>query len=325
MRAMQAADSIPIVISGPPRSGTTLLYNLFDGHPDVVWLFREGYFFEHVCDLGDQAEAAFAALEDLSIDDIVAGLWDRQLLPPPASPSTRDGSRRDITTLRLTWDDSAFRAQLAAERPRDPATAWAWLLRAELAGLGWQPKPFVCLKAADYGKSCEGALRTLPHARAVAIVRDPYRALDSLKGSREQRGVKRLTWPTLAHCVAEMNRLVDRVGDLPAERLRCLRYEALIGDRETVMRDLAAWLGLDYCDSMLRPTNAGAAWAPNSTFADGGRDEAESAAPLRTLNQAEIAFIRRTAGPFAAHFGYDLAAPPQAADAAPRAGHEATA
>jgi hypothetical protein len=306
---MQDAQNIPIVISGPPRSGTTLLYNLFDGHPDVLWLVTEGFFFEHVVDLAEQFDGACKALADLDVDQLIEGVWDRQLMPPPFQPPAAN----DLP--QVAWDAAAFRRHLAGRRPGEARGLWTALLQAELAALGWRPRRFVCLKAPDYGKTCVGANRLFPEARCIAIVRDPYRALDSLKGSREKRGVKRLTWPTLARCVAEMNWMADRVRSLPPDRVRWLRYEDLVADPEGKMRRLAEWLGLDFDPCLTRPSNLGVAWSGNSTFGDGFSGVARREdSGLRMLSEAEVAFIRKTAAPFAENFGYDLSRSPVLAE-----------
>ena len=34
--SMKPGTHTPLIVSGAPRSGTSLLYNLFDGHPEVA-------------------------------------------------------------------------------------------------------------------------------------------------------------------------------------------------------------------------------------------------------------------------------------------------
>ena len=79
------SSAIPLVISGAPRSGTSLLYNLFDGHSDVSFLMIEGYLFEKLYDMGASNANLFVAAARCSLDEFITGFISGSNLPSSES------------------------------------------------------------------------------------------------------------------------------------------------------------------------------------------------------------------------------------------------
>ncbi len=166
------SESHPLIISGAPRSGTSLLYNLFDGHPEVNWLVDEGFLFEYLDDIGAGSVEVFLDAVPDDVDTLVDGLRDKQVIPPLHLPYLQSVKRGSVSEVAIDapWDEDAFRAVLA--RPREPGVAglWRWLVAACLAGMGESPKTFACMKSPDYGKSasrCAQQHRGLPGNRHI--------------------------------------------------------------------------------------------------------------------------------------------------------------
>src|SRR5574338_1316125 len=82
----EAGTSIPLILSGPPRSGTTLFSALLDGHSEINWFVDEGYFFEHLHVLGPENFGRFVAAAMLDVDGLIEGVRDRSLMPPTHVP-----------------------------------------------------------------------------------------------------------------------------------------------------------------------------------------------------------------------------------------------
>jgi hypothetical protein len=300
------------VISGAPRSGTSLLYNLFDNHPDVTWLVSEGFFFENLYDVGVGNATLFLAAARRPLDELIAGLRAKDLIPPLHKPSYLQTEALGTTTpFSLTWDwnEDRFRRVLAEELPRarDISSLWRALSMACAEGIGQMLRQFTAIKSPDYCKSTSAAAATIAEARGVAILRDPFGTLDSLKRSRELRNEKLLTWPLLAASVAEMKAMLERIRSAPKDRLYCLRYEDLVATPERTMRDLAAWLGLDFRPSLLEPTMFGQTWPGFSSF--DGKTEGVSAEPahrrVRALTADDQSMIRDHLQGFR-EFGYEF-------------------
>lgn len=296
----------PLIISGAPRSGTSLLYNLFDGHPEVSWLLNEAFLFEYLFDLGEDAALMLDCLPR-DPETLVAGLRDKQVMPPlhePYRQSRKLGSMSEIE-LPASWDEDAFRAALAGPRGDDVAGLWRFLVRTMLAGTGEPARRYACLKSPDFGKSTAAALRHVPDARGLVILRDPLYSLDSLKRSREMRGEKLLSWPAFAATLHQFRMLHRRIADADPARLKCLRYEDLVADPKSTMEGVADWLGIAWDACLTEPTMRGETWPGISSFAaTEGIETRPAERPIQSLTPEEQAVARERLHPFRSAFGY---------------------
>ena len=298
----------PLVLSGAPRSGTTLIYTLFDSHPDILWLISEGYVFEYLHDIGAKNADIFLRAARGSPERFVEGLRDREMMPSLHLPYRQDEGTMSKMEVAIPWSEERFWASLRARgtiAPDSMSGLWQILAQAYAAGLGEKKNArYACLKSPDYAKSAVAAVESIPDARAIVIVRDPMKTLDSLKRSRDLRGAKRLTWSRFAGVLADLNAMADRVAGADPARLRWFRYEALVRDPGRIMRELAEWLGVAFSNSLLEPTILGKPWPGHSSFAP---TEGVSTAPLdravSTLDAAERAFVHDGLARFRAVFG----------------------
>ena len=80
-----SSDCIPLIISGAPRSGKSLLYTLIEGHSEVSWLIDEGLLFEYLYQiraLGPAGAEILLASARRGLDDFILGIRDKQVMPP---------------------------------------------------------------------------------------------------------------------------------------------------------------------------------------------------------------------------------------------------
>lgn len=300
-------SSIPLIISGAPRSGTSLLYNLFDGHSQVTWLVNEGFLFEYLEDLGPGGAELFVDAIPGDVTEIAAGLRDKQVIPPlhQAYRQSREQGTVSEVVIEVPWSEQRFLAALAAPRRPGVVGLWQWLVGACLAGLGQQPRRYACLKSPDFAKSGSAAIRNIGEVKALIIVRDPLHAIDSLKRSRELRGEKLLTWPQIALTIAEFRRMLARIEAAPKEALKWLRYEDLVARAEGTMRDVAAWLDIPFEPCLVEPTMCGQQWPGISSFSPTDGIDAEPAERrVQALTAHEVAVIETHLGAFRSTFGY---------------------
>ena len=297
----------PLIISGAPRSGTSLLYNLFDGHSQIGWLLNEGYFFEFIYDLRSAKSDMWLDATRRPIDDFIAGLRDKQLIPPlhegyrqsPAAGSVSEFS------LQYEWSESRFREALDLKSATSVDALWRMLATACLAGLGIPSKRFACLKAPDYAKSAVAATQTIASARTVVIVRDPIHALDSLKRSRALRKEKHLSWPQFSLCVAEMQAMVARIQECPQDRIHWIRYEDLVSNAHGTMKALAAWIGIEFEDCLLQPTMLSQEWPGISSFkSTAGIEALPAGRTVQSLDSFDLDYVDAHLNEFRKHFGY---------------------
>jgi hypothetical protein len=292
-------QGIPLVLSGPPRSGTTLFSALLDGHSEINWFIDEAFYFEHLHVLGRENFERFVKAGMLAPQGLIEGLRDRSLMPPTHVPPV------DFPSLRYAWSEERFRNAIAHGTAGSPRELWALLRDAYIAGFGYAPRRYVSIKAADYGRSVFGALDYFAEARGVIIVREPIAALASLKAYRQKRNAKLLTWPTLVQAVVDMNRLAAEVDRLDRERLRIVRYEDFAEAPEPTMRSICDWLGVRFEPTLLEPSMMGQPWSNNSSFSAG--ESGVASLPQRraaTLADAERDYALWALGPFRKRFGY---------------------
>lgn len=301
-------NCVPFVISGAPRSGTSLLYNLFDGHSEVAWLVDEGYLFEYLYDLSPEGAQIFIDAMPADVKNLAAGLRDRQVIPPLHEPYRQSEERGSVSRIELptNWDERAFLAALAESAPEAGIPGvWSRLVFSCLSGLKEAPKRYACLKAPDYGKSARAATELISDARAVVVIRDPLYALDSLKRSRELRGEKLLSWPQLALNIHYFQQMLERI-DEPRDRTIVVRYESLVADPEKTLRGITDWLGISFEECLLEPTMRGVPWPGISSFEPTTGIQTDPARrPIKALSEDEQALIRLHLGDFRRRFGYD--------------------
>ena len=298
------------MISGAPRSGTSLLYNLFDGHSDVSFLMIEGYLFEKLYDMGASNANLFVAAARCSLDEYITGLRKHHLMPPLHVPYEQNINYGTVSIhhLDFKWDENSFRESLASNLTslKTVVGLWKILVTAYMAGLNAPVCRYGCLKSPDYGKSITAALDNINEARGIVILRHPLLALDSLKRSRELRSEKELTWPEFARCIAEMQEMLLRLLDHPKENVQWIRYEQLVKDPEDTMRGLAEWLNLNFEPCLLKPTMLNKSWPGISSFeATKGVDVTPADRTPQALNSKEIALAVNALRDFK-NFGYKL-------------------
>src|SRR5262249_6100376 len=253
MRLAPSTLMLPIILGGPPRSGTTLFSTLLEGHSDINWFIDEGFLFEHVHERTPDQVERFVRAASFTTESLIEGLRDRSIMPPTHQTT-------DFPLLKIAWSEERFRAALAGQKPASVRELWELLRDAYMAGFGYAPRRYVSMKAADYGRSVFGALDHLPEARGVLIVRDAIASINSLKAYRRKSNRRLLTWPTLVEEVAAMNAMVKYAERYDKSRLMIVRYEDFAGDPEPSMRRLCDWLGLQFESILTRPTMMGVAW-----------------------------------------------------------------
>jgi hypothetical protein len=289
---------VPLILGGPPRSGTTLFSALLEGHPDINWFIDEGFLFEHVHDRTPAQIESFVHAASLSTESLIDGLRDRSIMPPTHQTT-------DFPALKIQWSEERFRAALSERKPASVRELWELLRDAYMAGFGYSPRRYVSMKAADYGRSVFGALDHIPEARGVLIVRDPIASINSLKAYRCKSNRRLLTWPTLAEAVAAMNAMAKYADRYDQSRLIIVRYEDFADDPEPSMRALCDWLGLKFEPVLTQPTMMGVAWTNNSSFTDSPSGVDALPGRRSVLSDEEHAYVKRALKPFQQRFGYE--------------------
>ncbi len=291
----------PVFICGVHRSGTTLLRDLLDGHPDLVVLPSEGTYYTN-------QEARLQALPQTEWRSHLTVEWLRRLANPINQPpywllgrSTAAYSPYvDFAQYVRTW------WPLVDQRP---GTAWPHVAIVlayasctnHLSANSWVDKT-------PTNERFLGRIwREMPPASIIQLIREPVATLASHKKMAPQGSLLR----ALRH-LRNSFRIAGEQSARNTPSYLLLRYEDLCADPEAATQALARFLDIEPLDSLRQPTVAGIPSFANSSFhhdAQAGqvlmqKDHSQTDGVLSASEQRLIAAYM---GGVAAKQGYPLA------------------
>jgi hypothetical protein len=256
----------PVFICGHHRTGTTLLRNLLDGHPDVVVLPSEGTY------LSSFPYAVRGNVSQDGIDRFTAE-WINRLVDPNAGPhfllgrSTPDANPYLVFARRLLgwhgaiveqWPDRAPFALLLAL-----VAAFADGALEGHQARGWIEKtPLNEVHAALW-------TRAFPRARFIQLVREPAATMASVIEIYRAGGIKGDRSLRYAWSIGRSFRLARENRERFPSRYLVVRYEDLSGAPVKELDLVRNFLALPPHPGLMQPTVLGRPVAPNSSFKEG--------------------------------------------------------
>ena len=290
----------PLFVVGHRKTGTTLLQELLDGHPQLVVLPGESNHFLTFL-------PRFGALAPARLAVEAQRWWMLRLITPSGIPP--------FWALGRPWEQgadpyAAFTGRLlglaSANADGDLLGMAAVALGRAAARVAWVEK------TPGQEHEVDRMLAIYPRARFVHVVRDPRSVAAAIVRLDRATGEDTdLVGVGLA--VRRSFEAAARAESDLGGRYLVVRYEELVSDPEDVMRRVVGFAGIDWADSLLTPTVGGTAATSNSAWSarrvtgeiegrrlDLWREELDDGA------QALVAAATRRA---ARRFGYDLPAP----------------
>jgi hypothetical protein len=269
----------PIFIAGLERSGTSLIYALLASHSQIAMTRRTNLWAHFADQYGD-----LAADENL---DRCVGTMRRY---------TR------LAKLRPDWDE-LLRDFRRGERTY--ARLFALIEEQHAARAG---KPRWGDKSLNTERYAERILAAYPGARILHMLRDPR---DRFASSRTRWGVRRGgIGAGTAEWLASARTARHHAAHHP-RHYRIVRYEDLARDPAGTLRQICAFVDVEYEPSMLSMTGAPEFRAQGSNSSYGrlepGAISTASIGRYRgVLSTRQIAFVQRVAGGEMQRLGYDL-------------------
>lgn len=284
----------PVFLVGYPKSGTTLLLGLLDGHPELAVVPGETRYFT------DLVPAAKGARERL-VDDL-----HRHFVPYLANPT----GQPPFWLLGRPWEGEdgylRFSRRLYALARAHPSRDPLALLAATFAGphsRAWVEKTPLHVDHVDE------ILAVYPRALFVQIVRDPRSTAASIRRFREHgwrldpdevvRGIDRALAAAL-----------ERPARLGEGRYFVVRYEELVRSTEPELRRIVDFLGIGWDGVLLRPTLAGTEMRANSAWLErrtvGEVHALSLGEPGAGLDRRVLRSVLATTGANARALGYPL-------------------
>lgn len=231
----------PVFILGYYKSGTTLLLNLLDGHPELIALPGEFRYFTTFDDGRLGREDALRRLHALAVRNVITpyGLQPRWLLGNPSSEMDRyeEFGRRLVAFARARGSRHMLAAVAQALAAVTRTTPRLWVE-----------------KTPTQEFHLDRILAAYPQARFVHIVRDPYSTIESIKDFRPDTPIV-----DVLEGASELSRSFAAAvaGRRLGDRYTVVHYEQLVTETEATMREVAEALGIAYDESLRTPTALG--------------------------------------------------------------------
>lgn len=292
----------PAFILGAHKSGTSLLRSLLDGHPRLAVLPKESHAFQftgHAVSYALRRCDAFASGGAARVDRLLGQV----------RVDARGGDPYSDAPEFAGYDMALLEGRLRQADPDDTgALIRAYLPAAYEAATGLPPPAGATLveKSVEHAEFAERLAAIFPGARFIHVVRHPCANLVAIRRMLERRRGRYPGMRRAAQALRQTHALLVRNREA-IPNYRVLRFEDLVEDAEPVMRTLASFLGVEFDDVLLRPTQLGRPWGGNST---GGTAFAGiSRQPLdgwrEDVNDFEAALAAQCSAAVFDAFGYD--------------------
>ena len=293
----------PAFICGHQRSGTTLLQNMLDGHPQLLALPSEGTYFTSF------AYVARAAPSALGMDRFAAE-WIARLVDPNFEPHFRlgksDASRApavDFARALFGWH-AALRPRVA---PRlAPLLAVAAAFKATVAP---QSAPSIWVEKTPQNERFAARFAPLAHARFVQLVRDPRATFASLARIYRSVDIGAFDAEEHARAIGHSLRLAGVNARRLVNRYLVVRYEDLIARPAEEIERVRRFLDIRPDPMLLVPTAGGRAVRANSSFEGGAAGAIDGPRSPPALSSEHLALLGVHAGRAAQRLGYELPTP----------------
>ena len=253
----------PIFLSGYHKSGTTLLLSILDGHPDLVVIPEELFFFKSVLFAKDKTKAIREKSGfKMFLSDQEQPEWEKWRTQFREGYPEFDHSKFNQLFEKAVVDSQSFKDLMlqmvnafAEVDHIDPAAKNRWVSKTPMEEI------YFPLMLKMFGKEC----------RFVYMVRDPRDVYISIskwnanRGKVSKQDVKNIIY----FCIYWQTRLNKVIGyQKKFENVCIFRFEDLLQNTEKTLRQLCGFLQIEYSEMLLEPTRHGKRWGGNSVYSE---------------------------------------------------------
>lgn len=293
--ALEHADSIadqPIFICGQMKTGTNLMMTLLDGHPEIFVPAVGSHYLltESKWNRDEFREMAVYWLRHIIMPTTQEPFW---FLGPERGQFESFLNHLHYFVNRRPYDlfVCAILAMLLSHRKDTRARFWVE-------------------KTTQNELHARKLLERFPKALFIHSIRDPMTNLTSLKRNYESRGKKFRVKPHTSRLRRMIRAGTENENAIGPSRYRIIRYEDLVRHPEETMKSLTAFLGIEYSETLLIPTENGRPATSNSMYKEQrvqGKivDFSANKHYLKELTATEIVEIREKLHREAERYGYD--------------------
>lgn len=292
----------PIFICGHHRSGTTLLQQLLDWHPELVVLPSEGTYFSSF----NYVARTHPAPRD--VDSFIAD-WIARLIDPNYPPHFKLGRSGQHGCPSVLFARRLLEWQTALLRSRPSPGLFSPLLALVAAYKDTvlsRTAPRLWVEKTPLNEINVHRFAAFSEARFIQMVREPKATLASLLERLRAVGARDRDVFVHARRIRRSLRLARSHRDQYQDRYLVVRYEDLTDNPAREMERVRAFLGIAPDPILSTPTAGGCAVGSNSSFvrSDSGLILRSRHSPV--LSPAELRLINALTASAARPFGYDI-------------------
>lgn len=302
----------PIFICGLPRSGTTLLKALLDGHPELVVDASESRFFMYFVPQAQKVSPR--ARPELALDIL---LFPKHRIFDPAGDHYKTYfSHISVDELKKTFLE---KLRTTDQELRDYLTT-SVLTFGEFSDQLRDETKYWVEKTIFNERYVDQIFEWWPNAKCIHIIRDPKDQFANFRRRdiRQNRPPTKIgafcyTWGNSAQLALAHQ---QQYGD---QRYLILHYEDLVADPESQIKRLIDYLDIENHPILYQPTKVGGKipWSGNSSLDQkfSGISDASVGKWQESLSQRQLILLQLLVGKYMQEFGYWLETP------APHLGH----
>lgn len=297
-----------VFVCGSERSGTTLVRNLLDAHPQLSVLPSEGTYTTNL-------EKKMLALPASERTEFLCREWLWRLVTSMhvqpywllGRSSLEHSPYIDFVRAFITWWD------IVEARLGNKNSQWPFLVL-QLAFATSQNKingdllqTYWVEKTPRNEQHLERLWNDFPHAKVIQVIRNPVDVLTSLKPYEAVSSIN--TADLIQNLKASFSIARDQQTKKNKQHL-VLRYEDVCEDAPSATKKIASFLGIDYLPCLTVPTVVGQLVDSNSSFkqedATGRIMKAREHRQEGSLAKKDIESLSASLRKLAAPFGYHL-------------------
>jgi len=249
----------PVFILGCTKSGTSLIRNLFDGHPAVFAAPAESHFFQYT---GSWVSYFFRRSQpkNFTYDEM-----KDQLVKWVDFSNRRSNAVADGFTAGK-WSLEMFKEIMFSKPVNNLRELSDLYIEGMYAALHNKPYPNLHFveKSVENVEFASEWLQLYPNAKFIHILRNPYSNLVAIR-----KYMNSPRFPFSNRALVSMNSsyyfLYKNLRLINQAQYRVILYEDLLSEPEKIMKQLADFIGIDFAKTLLIPTVFGESWAGNST------------------------------------------------------------
>lgn len=299
VRATEAFSDKPVFICGSMKSGTTLLAQLLDNHPDLIVMPGDSHY-AHQIDKWKRSQ--FAELSSHWLGRLInpTGKEPFWFIGPDEKPL-----EQFLLYLHYYLNDPQREVFLCIVMS---------IYAAVSAGSGLTEKKYWVEKTPHNELNLDLLTSHFPRARFIHILRDPLENIVSLKRISDIRKWNTTTFE-FAVSIKNLFRAAKTNQNIVGTRnYHIIKYEDLVARPRNTLYGICDFLDISFHDSLLQPTENGVQALSNSMFRESrirGKilDQSKTKRYIENLSKEEIQTIVKVLYPEAIRVGYDWDSP----------------